>query len=723
MLFAISHLAGRALTAFSLAIAITSCATTETGSLEAIADAKASSQIARLIERLKTPDGSVMVVAHRGCWANAPENSIASIEACARLGADMVELDVRRTADGQLVLMHDETVDRTTNGGGAVTELTLDEITSLKLLEGAGGSNAALTEQHPPTFSEALEVARGRILINVDAKADVYGDVAEALEIADMTDHVLMKISAQPDDPRLRETDLFASVHFMPIVRETWGIGPLSELADQYADLDPVAFEVLFDAEQWFSDGTRDMASKGYRVWVNTLSPRHAAGHVDGDALAAPDKHWGKLIALGADMIQTDVPEALIAYLDRIEARADAPAGPDQSYVFPSSGDAVLDKTFPLFTLLRHDPAARESLATHPALRSLRAESLTALKTAQAECGREPGCHVTAMMMSDNAITAAQDALSKLAAPGGPLNALVREQMRPSGLFHRHAALDDPEFLAAAWTETATGVNRLYRVYGQGEEPRYPLIDSISYDATSERFGAIVSTAIETALDEAGSYDLFFDAWARIGLDLLLVNQRDEAGRYEPMHEGENAAAMTHAQTLDWNAYPYSAILIPGAGLRDEERGLSAIGALRARLGARRYHEGLAPFIIVSGGHVHPNKTPYAEAIEAKRALIDSHGVPEHAILIDPHARHTTTNLRNAARLLFRAGAPMEKPSLISTSRSQSAYIESERFMDRNENELGYQPQWVIARLSPHDLTTRLNLSALHVDPRDPLDP
>ena len=62
----------------------------------------------------------------------------------------------------------------------------------------------------------------------------------------------------------------------------------------------------------------------------------------------------------------------------------------------------------------------------------------------------------------------------------------------------------------------------------------------------------------------------------------------------------------------------------------------------------------------MSGGFVHPAQTPYAEAIEMKKALIADFSIPQEAILVDPHARHTTTNMRNAARLLYRYAIPFE---------------------------------------------------------------
>ena len=75
---------------------------------------------------LDRDDSQVMVVAHRGDWRYAMENSLPAIENAIKMGVDIVEVDVQRTADGHIVLMHDETLDRTTTGKGRVDEWTLD---------------------------------------------------------------------------------------------------------------------------------------------------------------------------------------------------------------------------------------------------------------------------------------------------------------------------------------------------------------------------------------------------------------------------------------------------------------------------------------------------------------------------------------------------------------------------------------------------------------------
>lgn len=79
---------------------------------------------------------SVIVVSHRADWRNFPENSLEAIESAIRMGVDVVELDLQRTKDGKLILMHDSKLDRTTTGKGKVSDWTLDSIKTLWLKNG-----------------------------------------------------------------------------------------------------------------------------------------------------------------------------------------------------------------------------------------------------------------------------------------------------------------------------------------------------------------------------------------------------------------------------------------------------------------------------------------------------------------------------------------------------------------------------------------------------------
>ena len=395
-------------------------------------------------------------------------------------------------------------------------------------------------------------------------------------------------------------------------------------------------------------------------------------------------------------------------------------AAQSPAYRFVHGDYPTQDRDAYLLTLIAADPAAARAVANDPALGAIAARLGETRAVVLSACRQTKACPVERMMLSDAEIARAGDALAALAAGGKPLGGVAR-QMRASGLFQRHAGLDDAAMVRAAWGDTAQGINRLYRVYALGEAPRYPEIDSMTRDPASDAWRRLLLEALQVQDDTPAT--LFYQPWSRMGLDLLLLNQRDEAVRYEPIEGGENAAAFARARALDWKAAKYAAIVVPGAGLDGIETGLSSVGALRVRLAARRWRDGAAPFILVSGGHVHPNRTPFAEAVEMKAELVKRYGVPASAVIIDPYARHTTTNLRNATRLLFRMGAPMDKAMLITTSVDQSRYIEAPAFAQRCAQELGYQPVTVTGRLTPYDLIARPQVASLYADATDPLDP
>lgn len=114
-----------------------------------------------------TTDRTPFVSAHRGGPGKGfPENCIATFENTLRFAPALLEIDPRYTKDSAIVLMHDATVDRTTNGTGKVADLTLKEIRNLKLKDTEG----ALTQYRVPTLDEALEWAKGKTVLVIDEK-------------------------------------------------------------------------------------------------------------------------------------------------------------------------------------------------------------------------------------------------------------------------------------------------------------------------------------------------------------------------------------------------------------------------------------------------------------------------------------------------------------------------------------------------------------------------
>lgn len=131
-----------------------------------------------------------LVIAHRGASAAAPENTLAAFRLAAELGADGIELDVRGTADGQLVVLHDASVDRTTDGTGGVAALTLDQ---LRRFDAGKKFGPSFRGERIPLLSEVFDVARGRLLVDVEVKAaGVEAALLDLIGRMKMTDSVLI---------------------------------------------------------------------------------------------------------------------------------------------------------------------------------------------------------------------------------------------------------------------------------------------------------------------------------------------------------------------------------------------------------------------------------------------------------------------------------------------------------------------------------------------------
>lgn len=149
---------------------------------------------------LTTQDGSPLVIAHRGASDEAPENTLASFERAIEMGADAIELDVKLSADGEAVIIHDDTVDRTTDGTGTVAEMTLAQ---LKQLDAGAPFDPKFTGEHIPTLREVIDLVDGRAIIFIELKTvsltptDLEGTVIDIVNETDTADKTIL-ISFNP---------------------------------------------------------------------------------------------------------------------------------------------------------------------------------------------------------------------------------------------------------------------------------------------------------------------------------------------------------------------------------------------------------------------------------------------------------------------------------------------------------------------------------------------
>lgn len=381
----------------------------------------------------------------------------------------------------------------------------------------------------------------------------------------------------------------------------------------------------------------------------------------------------------------------------------------------------VQDKDFYLFSVLESDAAIARILAADKDISQIASERHDALVSAQKACKLDVGCMAKAFVWTDEEIGAVSFALDRLATTNAPVHTLVETQLRPSETYILFEKESPGRLLAKSWEVCARGLNDVLMVYGEGLPPRYPAIDSRSIDPKSQDVQQQLSALLSEEASANG--ESFFVPSLKEGLELLALNHRDEAGRHEPMETTVNSAALKATASTNWSGYPYSVIVVPGAGPSDSNTALSEGGRKRCALSAAAYLAHKAPFILLSGGYVHPAQTRFSEAIEMKRWLMEEYHIPESAIVLDPHARHTTTNMRNAAREIFRYHMPANKPALVVTDEAQTTYIASQAFADRCLRELGYMPYRIVRQNSATELVFLPMIESLQQDPMDPLDP
>jgi hypothetical protein len=392
-------------------------------------------------------------------------------------------------------------------------------------------------------------------------------------------------------------------------------------------------------------------------------------------------------------------------------------SGFDSAYKL-SLSRPVQDKNFYLLSLFQRTAGVHKLLSETKVLKQLAKEKHLALKKS-ASCNSAT-CFDDLMRFDAPTIEAVANELRALANQP-EFKLLAKRDLRPSGVFVRYSDKTDAEMLVAAWKNAAAGLNRLLSVYCLGKDPRYAAIDKVSFDVSTETYRNLLKA--KTAEIKSSDDSLFFEPTLNFALKLLEVNRRDEPARYEPLEQGENKAAIQNLSKIKWSDYPYSFILVLGSGGLDLTTRISRIGAQRTDVAAQLFLQHKAPLIIVSGGHVHPMQTPYCEAIEMKKYLMEKYKIAETSILVEPYARHTTTNFRNGARLAFRYRIPTDLTALVTSSEDHITSVTKEEFRTRNLNELGYFPVEFIKRISPVEAEFKPSIVSLFFDANDPLDP
>ena len=232
-------------------------------------------------------------VGHRGTITWAPENTKAALDAALLMGADAVEMDVRSTRDGILILMHDATLDRTTNCRGQVAEKTWGEIKDCKVRPILPG----IQSDKIPTFRDALAWLKGKTVIDVDVKNPILiGKVATEVRAANMQ-HQVMVLTETLEAAKILADN---GIAVLALAKNANAVSAALALSPK-----PVAVEVDI---QLLPLVQKQVHQAGSRVFVDALGGC--------DLVGAPC--YQRLVRFGADLIQTDRLPELVPFLEKV---------------------------------------------------------------------------------------------------------------------------------------------------------------------------------------------------------------------------------------------------------------------------------------------------------------------------------------------------------------------------------------------------------------------
>jgi len=233
----------------------------------------------------------LIVIAHRGSHLKFPENTLAAYEEAIKEGADYVEIDLRTTKDGHLVIMHDESTTRMTGKKGLIKDLNYSEIRDLKI---KSNDKVDTTTYRIPDFRSVLNLCKGKINIYLDFKE---ADVAESYRLikeAGMQNNLVVYLNKEEQYGQWKK--VAPRIPLMASLPENMNISQLNTLLDKR----PV--DIVDNA--YNNETVNLMHKRTIAVWVDVQ------GNDEG-----PEK-WEKSLKQGVDGLQTNHPEKLIEYLE-----------------------------------------------------------------------------------------------------------------------------------------------------------------------------------------------------------------------------------------------------------------------------------------------------------------------------------------------------------------------------------------------------------------------
>lgn len=240
---------------------------------------------------LPAAKNKLVVIAHRGNHVNVPENSLASYEEAIKSGADYVEIDLRTSKDGMLMILHDATVDRMTNGQGNVADKTWAELQSLQLKNPKADDPTAY---RIPEFREVLRLCKNRIYIYLDFKNADVAETWKQIQAEGMEKQIVVYLNKVPDYKKWRSV-----APQMPLMTSLFDeVKNKDQLRYFLGQVKIEALDNIYDKEM-----VQAAQSEGVSVWLDVQSPSEGP------------EVWNNALQKGVNGIQTDQPEMLVKYL------------------------------------------------------------------------------------------------------------------------------------------------------------------------------------------------------------------------------------------------------------------------------------------------------------------------------------------------------------------------------------------------------------------------
>jgi len=250
----------------------------------------AQAQLSSIRLRMEHPD-SLVIASHRAAHLVYPENSLKAIEEAIRLGVDIIEIDVKVSSDGVPFLLHDGTVNRTAvSARGPLETMTAEQIKKVKLKNTDGTDS----DQYIPTLREALELAKGKVYVDLDLKTEKVQYLVPIIQELDMADQVFFFDSDWDVLDHVRS--LMPEAQLMPRAYSTDDIYKIEKrFAPAMVHIDP----------SFYTSKTMKACRKfGMKTWINSL------GDLDRKLNSSPDPKLAlDLVSPGARMVQTDLVE------------------------------------------------------------------------------------------------------------------------------------------------------------------------------------------------------------------------------------------------------------------------------------------------------------------------------------------------------------------------------------------------------------------------------